>query len=93
MNTRFLKLIVGGALLGAAIFFVPFFLLKIAVVFLLFGLFKWIFKGKGRSNRWAGFADRIRSMSDEEYADFKSGAGHGHCGGRRNKLATVKVQL
>ena len=91
MNSRILKLIVGGALLGAAIFFIPFFLLKVAAVILIFGLFRWMFKGRGRSGRWAGFADRIRSMSDEEYANFKAG-GHGPCGRSRNKLATESVQ-
>ncbi len=91
MNHRILILIVGGALLGAAIFFIPFFLLKVGVILLMFGLFRWMFKGTGRSGRWAGFADRIRSMSDEEYANFKAG-GHGPCGGSRNKLATESVQ-
>ena len=92
MDSRFLKLVVGGILLGTAIFFVPFFLLKIAGMFLIFGLVMWIFKGRRRSHHWGGYADRIRSMSEEEYADFKSKASHGHCGGWRNKMETEKAQ-
>ena len=91
MNTRFLKLIVGGILLGAAVFFVPFFLLKLASIFLIFGIVMWIFKGRRHSHRgWGGFADKIRSMSDEEFAAFKT---HDHrCGGWRSDLKTEKVQ-
>ena len=91
MNTRFLKLIVGGILLGAAIFFVPFFLLKVAGIFLIFGLVIWIFKGRRHSrHHWGGFADKIRSMSDEEYATFK--ARNHRCNGWKSDLATEKAQ-
>ena len=91
MNTRFLKLVVGGILLGAAVFFVPFFLLKVASMFLVFGLLIWIFKGKRHSHRhWGGYVDKIRSMSDEEFKAFKT-SDH-RCGGWRNDLKTEKAR-
>ncbi len=74
MNRVYLKTIIGGILLGTALYFVPFFLLKVMIFFLVFGTIAWFFRGRRRHHyayRWA-MADRIRSMSDEEYEHFKS---------------------
>lgn len=78
-----LKSILAGLLLGAALFMLPFFLLRLAVFFLLMGAFfrlvrgprrgPWAFgkPGRGFGQRGFAFADRIRQMSDEEYNAFK----------------------
>lgn len=82
MNT-ILKSILAGLLLGAALFILPFFLLRMFLFFLLIGgLFRLIrgrrrgYWGYGGPGRWGhghrfAFTDRIRQMSDEEYAAFK----------------------
>ena len=83
MNTRIFKLIIGGALFGAALFFVPFFLLKVAGFFLVLMLVIWLFKGGRRHHeRKLAWVDHIRSMSDEEYEAWKSH--RGRCGHHRN---------
>ncbi len=96
MNLQILKPILIGAALGAALFLVPFFVLKVIVFFLLIGLI-FRFFGRGRYYRgyrgpayrgpagWA-YADKIRGMSDEDYENFKQQFGPGHrCGGARWK--------
>lgn len=48
---------------------------------MVFGLFIWLFKGRRshwHRHRWA-YPDKIRSMSDEEYSQFKSNFGRRHC--------------
>ena len=82
MKRQLIKTITVGAVLGAALFLLPFFVLKVLVIFLLFGLV-FRFFGRHRSYRgpygWA-FADKIRTMSDEEYTAFKERLSHGRCG-------------
>lgn len=82
MNRTYAKLIVGGILLGVAVYFVPFFIMKVFVFFIILGMFSWFFRGRRRQHRqyyWA-MADRIRSMSDEEFEQFKEQ--RSHCGRR-----------
>ena len=78
MNNQVLKTILFGALLGAAIFAAPYFALKVLLFFLIVGFFFRIFRGRrhyhGRG--WKGpwgwsYADKIRTMSDEDYQAFK----------------------
>jgi hypothetical protein len=78
MNNQVLKTIIFGALIGAAIFAAPFFVLKVLAFFLIVGLFFRIFRGRrGHYRRkWGGpwgwaYADKIRTMSDEDYQSFK----------------------
>lgn len=73
---RFLKPILAGILIGAATFFLPFFVLRVVVVFLIIGgLFRLLGGrrfGRGYGRRFhPAFADNIRNMSDEEYKAFK----------------------
>ncbi len=80
MNVQILKPILGGLIIGAALFFAPFFVLKVLAVLLLIGL---LFRFFGRRHYrgpggWA-YADKIRTMSDEEYLEFKSRWGR-RCG-------------
>lgn len=73
MNRSYLKLIIGGILLGVAIYFVPFFVLKVIAFMLILGFLGWLFGGRRHHHRhhyWA-MADRIRQMSDEDYDRFK----------------------
>lgn len=76
MTTQVFKSIAIGVLVGAALFFAPFFLIRFLLFFLLIGLIVRFFVG-GRFRRGWGygfppaFADKIRNMTDEEYAAFK----------------------
>ncbi|MDQ1087249.1 hypothetical protein [Siphonobacter sp. SORGH_AS_1065] len=75
MNNTILKSILAGILLGGALFVLPFFLLRIALFFLFIGAIFRLFRGPrhwGHRRPWrSDFTDRIRQMSDEEYAEFK----------------------
>ena len=80
MNNQILKTIVFGAILGAALFWMPLFILKIFLFFIVIGFFFRFFKGRryyGPSG-WS-YADKIRSMSDDEYVEFKD-TYKGRCG-------------
>lgn len=84
MNLHIIKPIAGGILLGAAIFYMPFFVLRVAVFFLILGIVLRLFVGRRRfgvhlMNRRIAFADRIRNMNEEEYKRFKAGFATG-CG-------------
>lgn len=84
MNKSVLKTIIAGALAGAALFFMPFFLFRVFAFFLVAGtMFRFFIarslrRGFGMGMRPA-YADKIRSMSDEEYNHFKEKARQ-HCG-------------
>ena len=91
MNRNIVKPIVAGVLLGAALFFIPFFALRVAAFILIAGLIFRLFTGRRRFSRNFGdqrfaFADRIRNMSEEEYQHFKANprATFG-CGGFNSK--------
>lgn len=81
MNYTIIKPIVGGLILGSVLFFFPFFVLKILGFLLILGLIFWFFRGS--RSHWRKYAmvhpDKIRSMSDEEYEDFKTNFGRSHC--------------
>ena len=91
MNNNLLRSILAGALLGAALFIMPFFLLRVLVFFLIIGALFRLFGGRRfRRGGWGpgrgygympAFADRIRQMSDEEYNQFKQRFEYGRCGG------------
>lgn len=86
MNKSVFKTIIAGVFIGTLVFFVGPLLL---LVFLL----KFIFTPFGRARMgWYGhprmmgaqrfaFADKIRTMSDEEFASFKSNFQQGFNGG------------
>ncbi|ASS49183.1 MAG: hypothetical protein A3D31_04355 [Candidatus Fluviicola riflensis] len=73
MATTILKSIFIGALMGTMIFFAPGFIIGLAITFLIFRL---MIGRKMRGGRYGeyrlAFADKVRSMSDEEYEQFKS---------------------
>lgn len=90
MNNQLLKTILFGALLGAAIFAAPFFALKVLIFFLFIGFIFRVFKGRRHYRRgyWGpgplAYADKIRSMSDEEYEAYKEKCGNGDAWGKSN---------
>lgn len=81
MNNTLLKSILAGLLLGAALFIMPFFLIRLVFFFVIIGaLFRLFGGGRFRRGGWGrgrdfehmpAFADRIRQMSDDEYNQFK----------------------
>jgi hypothetical protein len=76
MNRETVKPILIGILLGAALFMMPFFLIRALVFFLIIGaLFRLL---RGRSfRRWnhrelhPAFTDTIRDMNEEEYRVYR----------------------
>lgn len=73
MATTILKSILIGALMGAMIFFAPGFIIGLALTMLIFRLMMGRRMRGGRYGEYKlVFADKVRSMSDEEYEQFKS---------------------
>ena len=86
MKRSIFKPILFGALFGAAVFFMPFTLLKFLFFFMFIGaifrFFAWRrFQYSGGMNYQSIYADKIRNMSEEEYSEFKNktqGGCHGY---------------
>lgn len=93
---KIFRAIIIGALAGAALFFLPFFILRGFLFFLFIGfVIRLIAFGRWRRRGFGGgdfrtFADKVRSMSDEEYNNFKqnfhNGFGRDY---RSNKPETI----
>ncbi|MBI3240505.1 MAG: hypothetical protein HYZ43_16950 [Flavobacteriia bacterium] len=82
MATTLLKSILIGALTGAILFFAPGFIFGLFLTFLIFRLMIGRRMHRGRFSEYRlAFADKVRSMSDEEYAQFKNNmhTHHHHC--------------
>lgn len=84
MKTSILKPVIAGMLIGAGLFFIPFFIIRVVLFILIVGLFVRLFIrprrfGAGFHQRRFAYADHLRSMSDEEYVQFKQRAQQG-CG-------------
>lgn len=94
---KILKPILVGALIGAALFFMPFFVLRIAVgFFIIFGLIRLFSRrryGRGFGRPfYPAFTDSIRNMSDTEYQKFKASYGR-NCGrADRNHAANKETE-
>lgn len=83
MNKSILKPIVFGVLFGTAAFFVPFFLVNMIFFFMIIGLFFRLFwwgGGKHHMQHHFAYADKIRSMSEEDYAALKNKLASQRCG-------------
>jgi hypothetical protein len=73
MTKSILKTLAFGAIVGAALFFIPKFLLSIFLFFVLIRLLVGRRMGHGKFNRYQFvYADKIRNMNDEEYSEFKN---------------------
>jgi hypothetical protein len=93
MNKSIFKSIIGGAILGALIFFTgPLLLIVFLLKFIFtpFGMGRMMFSNRGMGFGMMGkppfaFADKIRNMSEEDYTDFKIKMHQrfkGHCGSK-----------
>ncbi len=79
MTKQILKPVLIGVLVGAALFVLPFFVLRTLVFFVIIGGLFRLFAG--RWSGWRGYrsnggfypalADTIRSMSEEDYRAFR----------------------
>jgi hypothetical protein len=88
MNRSIFKTIVFGSLFGALAFAAPFFLVRTFFLFLIVGGLLRLFVGarfRCRGMYVPVFADKIRNMSDDEYAAFRERFNGGGCG-RRNRF-------
>ncbi len=90
MRRSIFRPIIFGLLFGAAVFFAPFMILHLLFwIFLIGGIIRLAFWGRWR--RWGGgsyyvaYADKMRSMSEEEYKAYKEKMGkyEDHCCGHR----------
>ena len=90
MNINIIKSILAGLLLGAALFIMPFFLIRLVLFLVLISVLFRLFGGRRFRGGWdrgrgfgymPAFADRIREMSDEEYTVFKQRYDQGRCSG------------
>ncbi|MBL7773044.1 MAG: hypothetical protein JNM95_09295 [Chitinophagaceae bacterium] len=87
MNKSVLKSVLGGIAFGAIMFFAgPFILLILLLKFIFtpFGMGRMMYRHHGdwrgmRGMRFA-MADKIRSMSEEEFTEFKNKMNHPHYG-------------
>lgn len=87
MNKSIFKPILAGILIGALFFLMPFFILNILFTMLIVGMifrfFFWMRFGSRRQYYKLAMADNIRSMSEEEYRNFRNGMYYG--GGNPNR--------
>ncbi len=88
MTRSILRAVVCGVMVGALAFFMPHLLLGIFVFFFIVRLFHCGRRGHGccghghyhgHSERMFYLADKVRKMSEEEYAEFKEKMGGGDC--------------
>lgn len=85
MTRSILRAVVCGVIVGALAFFVPHLLLGFFVLVLIVGLLHRCGRGHGCYGHYHGherlfyLADKIRKMSEEEYAEFKTKMGDGCC--------------
>ncbi len=81
MTRSILGTVVCGMIFGALAFFVPHFLVGILIFMLILRLFHGCGRSRGyyghRPGRLFYMADKIRQMSEEEYAEFKNKMGNG----------------
>jgi len=91
MTRSILRTVLVGIFIGAAAFFVPKLLIGIFIFCAIIHLFHCGRRGHGHYHghqRMFYLADKIRKMSEEEYAEFKTNMGggcydhgyHEHCG-------------
>ena len=97
MNRNILRPIVAGILIGAALYFLPFFFLRVFLIILLISFAFRFFWGWGwRSRYYRGFhpayTDSIRNMSDEEYKQFRQNFGSSCYPSSSNKNAEQKSE-
>ena len=80
MKHSIFRTVIMGALFGATLFFMPFFMVGFFICIGIFGFFmrRRIGWGQYGNHRFA-FADKIRSMNDDEYQALKEKMSNAHC--------------
>jgi hypothetical protein len=101
MTRTILKTVLCGIMVGALAFFVPGLLVGLFVFMLIARLFCGCRSrhycgghccGHGRGGRFE-MMDKIRTMSEADYAEFKSNHGHGCChSGKRSECKTPTTE-
>jgi hypothetical protein len=80
MKNSILKTVIMGAIFGALLFFMPFFLLGLFVCFGIFGMMmRRRMHHMGYGFHQFAYADKIRNMNEDEYQNFKSKMSRNHC--------------
>jgi len=79
MRNQILKHVLVGLLLGTALYYLPFFFIGKVIFFLLVMtlIFGWFRRRRYYGPYGWNYADKIRSMSDDEYSEFKEKFGRG----------------
>ncbi|WP_420150605.1 hypothetical protein [Spirosoma sp.] len=98
MNNTLVKSILAGLLIGAALFVMPFFLIRfVFFVLIISALFRLFGGGRFRRGGWGpgwrygrdyAFTDRIRQMSDDEYNQFRQRYAYDRCGQNDDRKST-----
>jgi|GEM_PF-4246548 len=81
MTKSIFKSILAGVLIGTALFLMPFFLLNMILVVLLLGAAFRLFSGGRMQSRRVMYAEYVRKMTEDEFAQFKQGT-HKNCRNR-----------
>jgi hypothetical protein len=93
MTKTILKTILGGILVGALAFFVPRLVVGLFIIMLIARLFcgcrsRHCCGGHYRGGRFE-MIDKVRAMTDAEYAEFKNNHEHGCChSGKKSECKT-----
>jgi len=90
MKTQMIKLILGGALFGAGLFFLPFLMLKVFLFFMILGFFFKLFGGRHRYAKHWSKLEFVRSLSNEDFEKYKNSHGHYNCGHHHNHNSSQK---
>jgi hypothetical protein len=91
MTTSVLKTIAIGVLIGALAFFAPFIIISFFIIGLIIRIsFRSRFANGHYRMHHLAFADKIRSMSEDEYSGFKTKLSSAHCGHHRGMNNNIK---
>lgn len=74
-TTSILKSIIMGLIFGSLVYFMPFFLLKVFIFFMVISFFMKMMWWRAMSHgggHYLRYAEKVRNMSDEEFNRFKS---------------------
>lgn len=90
MKNSILKTVVMGAIFGALLFFMPFFLLGLFICFSIFGMMmRRRMHHMGYGFHQFAYADKIRNMNEDEYQHFKSKMTKHSCYHRSQSQTTI----
>lgn len=86
MTKQILKTILAGILAGAALFVMPFFLIRVFVfIMIMAAIIKLLAGGRYRYGRHYAFAEKFANSTEEERAAFREKARHRCCHNQRRE--------